>query len=255
MKKIALIVLALCVFVACKKKKKEDETTTPIEIPINPPQPPVLTINIPADADGVLMASQIPYEFTNNYVTQLGKASAFFYTAPGNYNYLDAGIVTCNDSVLAKQSGGSYYFAGKAINGQPFSGINYGSGSTWSVTGTSSVPAFTFATTSFPSIAALTSSTMIPKTSAYNATFSGGANADSVVVMLVCDSVLLKKTVDVASGMCAFTATQVASVKKHGSVNFSYINFVSYKIQPNTVAAKKYYMVNSITSTYRVNVY
>jgi hypothetical protein len=227
----------------------------PIEIPVNPPQAPVLTINIPSDADGVLMATQIPYEFSNNYVTQLGRASAFFYTAPGNYNYVDAGTVTCNDSVLAKQSGGSYYFAGKAINGQPFSGIKFGSGSTWSVTGTSSVPTFTFGTTTFPSICALTSGTNIPKTSAYTTTFGGGANADSVVVMVVCDSVLLKKTVDVPSGTCAFTAAEIASVKKHGSTNFCYINFVTYKIQANAVSAKKYYMVNSITSTYRVNVY
>lgn len=254
MKKIVLIVLALCVFVACKKEKQEDETTTPDTLPINPPQPPVLTFNIPADADGVLMASQIPYEFTNSYVTQLGKASAFFYTAPGNYNYIDAGIVTCNDSILIKTSG-SYYFGGKAVNGQPFSGINYASGSTWSVTGASSVPAFTFATASFPTMAALTSGTNIPKTAPYTATFGGGANADSVVVMLTCDSVLLKKTVDVASGTCAFTAAQVASVKKAGSTNFSYINLITYKIQPNTVSGKKYYMIDSKTSSYRVNVY
>ena len=94
------MVLAFGLLFGCKKKKKDDETTTPITLPINPPQPPVFTINIPSDADGVLMASQIPHEFTNSYVTQLGQASAFFYTAPGNYNYVDAGMVTCNDSAL-----------------------------------------------------------------------------------------------------------------------------------------------------------
>ena len=121
MKKIVLIVLLLVSVFGCKKKKKDEETTTPItSTPTNPPAP-VLTVNVPLDADGVLMASRIPYEFTNMYVTQLGKASAFFYTAPGNYNYVDAGTVTCNDSIIVKQSGGSYYFGGKAINGQPYS--------------------------------------------------------------------------------------------------------------------------------------
>jgi hypothetical protein len=253
MKKVVLIVLALGLLIACKKKKTEEEPTTPITIPVNPPQAPVFFINIPADADGVLTSSQDPYEFTNLYVTRLGKATAFFYTAPGNYNYVDAGVVKCNDSTLIKQSSGSYYFGGKPINGQPFSGINYGSGSTWTVSGTASVPSFTFANTNFPTIAALTSGTVISKTSLNTITFNGATNADSVVVMLSCDSVLKKRTVSAAAGTCTFTAAEASAVKKTGSTNFVYLNFISYKIQANAVSTKKYYMVNSITSTNRVN--
>lgn len=256
MKKIILISLAIGLIAGCKKKKSDEEETTPIPPPVTTPSAPVFIINIPSDADGVLMSSQVPYEFSNSYVTQLGTASAFFYTAPGNYAYVDAGVVKCNDSTLVKQSSGSYYFGGKPINGQPFSGISYTSGSTWSVSGTASVPNFTFANTVFPSAAALTSGTLISKTSSYNATFSGAANADSVVVSISGDSTSLqKKTVVSTAGGCNFSAAEIGKVKKQGSTNFPYINLISYKIQPNAVSTKKYYMVNSISTSYRINTY
>jgi len=257
MKKIIIIILALALglFAGCKKKKTDEEPETPVTPPVATPQAPVFIINIPADADGVLMASQTPYEFTNLYVTQLGGASAYFYTAPGNYNYVDAGTVKCNDTVLIKQSSGSYYFGGKPINGQPFSGINYGAGSTWTISGNASVPGFTFVNTSFPTAAALTSGTLISKTSSYNATFNGASNADSVVVTISGDSTALqKKTVAASSGLCNFSAAEIGAVKKAGSTYFPYINLFAYKIQANIVSTKKYYMVNSITSSYRVNI-
>ncbi len=256
MKKIILIVVAFSLIAGCKKKKTEDNQTNTIPPTILTPQAPVFSFNIPSDADGVLIASQIPHEFTNLYVTQLGQASAFFYTQPGNFAYVDAGTVTCNDSVVVKQSSGSYYFGGKPINGQPISGINYGSGSTWTVTGSASVPSFTFTNTSFPTTAALTSSTLISKTNPYTATFSGAANADSVVVMLSGDSTnLQKKTVVRTAGQCNFTAAEIGAVKKHGSTNNPFINFVAYRIQANAVSTKKYYIVSSISSSYMVNIY
>lgn len=256
MKKIVLIVLVLGVMISCKKKKQDEEPAQEPETttPTNPPAP-VLSINIPADADGVLMASEIPFEFGNGYVTRLGKASAFFYTAPGNFNYVDAGTVSCKDSVLTKTSG-SYYFGGKPINGQPYSGINYGAGSTWSVSGTASVPAFTFSTSTFPSLGALTSSTLISKSSPYTATYSGAANADSVVVMLTGDSVLVqKKTVLASSGTCSWTAAEIGKVKKQTSGQFPALHIISYTIISNTVTTKKYYMVNTNTNTYRINTF
>ena len=256
MKKTVLIIMTICLVIACKKKKAEEEET-PAPIVTNPPNPsaPVFPIGIPADADGVLMASRIPHEFSNTYVTQLGKASASFYTAPGNYNLVDAGTVTCKDSVLVKISG-TYYFNGKPINGQPYSGINYASGSTWSVSGTASVPSFTYSTVNFPSNAALTSGTLISKSSPYTLTFSGAVNADSVVVSLSGDSTALqKKTVAVSVGSCYFSAAEIGRVKKKSSVDFPYINLTAYSIQANTVSGKKYYMVNSSTSSYRFNTY
>lgn len=256
MKKFVLIVLAFCVVIACKKKKTEEEETTPpvTTNPTNPPAP-VLSMNIPSDADGVLMSSRIPHEFGNGYVTQLGKATAFFYTAPGNYNFVDAGTVSCKDSILPKVSG-SYYFNGKPINGQPVSGINYAAGTSWSVTGASSVPAFTYTTATFPSTAALTSGTLISKASSYTLTFSGAIGADSVVVNLNGDSVLLqRKCVAASTGSCVFTAAELGKVKKMGSVNFPYIHLISYSIQSHTVTTKKYYMVNSSTSSFRCNTY
>lgn len=256
MKKIALIVLALFVVMACKKKKTEDNSTTAtVQPPSNNPSNPVTDIFIPADADGVLRSSEIPYEFSNNYVTRLGKATAYFYTSPGNFNYVDAGVVKANDSTLAKLSG-AYYFGGKPINGQPKSGINYSGGSTWTVTGTSSVPSFTFSNTSFPTMAALTSGTLISKATAYNLTYSGVVNADSVVVILSGDSTAVqKKTVVTSAGGCVFSSAELGKVKKAGTGNFPYINITTYNMVANPVSSKKYYMINSNTSSYRINIY
>lgn len=253
MKKSALILLLVVSFLACKKKKQNEDpgTVTP---PVSTPLAPVFFINIPSDANGVLMASRYPYTFTNNYVTLKGDASAFFYTAPGDYHYVDAGVVKCNDSLLLKQSSGSYVFNSKAKNGQAISGTDYSAGSVWSVSGTANVPAFTYTTNSFPLDAILTSSAVINKTAAYSATFNGAGNSDSVVVLLGCDSVLQKKTVSVSPGLCNFTQAQVAAVKKLGSANKGYITFISYQIQANTVSGKKYYMVNSNTSTFTVTI-
>lgn len=254
MKKIGIILLVMILGFACKKEEKSPETTTPTQPPVASPAPPALFITIPADANGVLIASRVPYTFSNNYTTLKGSASAFFYTSPGNYNYVDAGIVKCNDSVLVKQSSGSYLFSGVAKNGQPVSGIDFSAGSGWTVAGTSSVPSFTFNTTTFPSDAILTSSAIITKTVSYTAMFSGALNSDSVVVMFGCDSVLLKKTVSAGLGSCLFTAAEVGSVRKKYSTSKGYLNFISYKIQPNTVSGKKYYMINSNTATYTVTI-
>lgn len=245
--------MAIALFEGCKKKEKTEDTA-PVTPPVSTPQAPVFFISIPSDAYGVLMASRIPYTFSNNYVTLKGDASAFFYTAPGDYNYVDAGTVKCNDSVLVKQSSGSYFFNGKAKNGQPVSGNDYSAGVTWSVTGTSSVPGFTYNISNFPSDAMLTSSVLLNKNNPYTATFTGANNADSVVVMLGCDSVLQKKTVSVATGSCSFTQVQVASVKKASSINKGYINLLSYRIMTNSVSGKKYYMVNTNTTTYTVSI-
>ena len=74
--------------------------------------------------------------------------------------------------------------------------------------------------------------------------------------MLSGDSINLQKKVVVSTaGMCNFSAAEIGKVKKYGSTNYPYINIISYKIQPNTVSTKKYYMINSISSSYRINTY
>lgn len=254
MKRLIGFILIAFIGVSCKKESSNPSTTTPTQTPIATPAAPNLVITVPADANGVLMASRIPFTFSNNYTTLKGSATAFFYTAPGNYTYVDAGVVKCNDSILTKQSSGSYYFSGTAKNGQPISGIDYAAGSVWSVAGTSSVPAFTFTNAAFPADAMLTSSTLINKSAPYTVTFNGANNSDSVVVMFGCDSVLLKRTIVTTVGTCNFTAAEVGSVKKKYSSNKGYINLISYKIQPNTVSGKKYYMIDSNTATYTVTI-
>jgi hypothetical protein len=251
MKRIILIALALGLVAACKKKKDDEpeETVTPA---VATPQPVAPPIRIPADADGLLYAYRT--QKSSSYSTYVGDAAAFFYTAPGNYVLVDGGTVKCNDSILVKQSSGSYLYYGKLVTAQPYSGIDYNAGHTWTVSGAGSVPGFTFSNTTFPTNAALTSGTLITKSSPYTCTFASPLNADSVVVQLICDSVQQKKTVAASSGTCNFTAAEVDAVKKQGTTNFTYLNLISYRLQLNAVSTKKYYIVGSITATTRVNI-
>jgi hypothetical protein len=252
MKKIILIALTLLMFAACKKKKDggEEETVPPA---VGTPQPVAPPIRIPLDADGLLYAYRT--QKSSSYSTYVGDAAAFFYTAPGNYILIDGGTVKCNDSVLVKQSSGSYLYYGKLVSTQAYSGIDYSAGHIWTVSGAGSVPGFTFTNSTFPTNAALTSSTLIAKSNPYNCTFASPLNADSVVVQLICDSIQQKKTVAASTGSCSFSAAEIDAVEKQGSTNYTYLNLISYKLQPNTVAAKKYYIVGSITATTRVNIY
>jgi hypothetical protein len=254
MKKIAAILCVIILFTECKKKEEAPETPTPVLSNPTPPVKPNFFVTIPSDADGVLNASRVPVTFSNNFTTKLGKATAFFYTAPQNYTYVDAGTVSCNDSVLVKQSGGSYSYSGKAVNGQPESGILYTAGSTWSVSGTSSVPSFTFMHSVYPTDATITSATTFTRTAPYTVTYSGVTNADSVVIFFGCDSTLIQKTVSAASGSYAYSAAEVGSVKKKNSGTKGYFSFMPYKLISNTVSSKKYYFLNSTTATYTVTI-
>jgi hypothetical protein len=239
------------------KKKKEENNETPVTYTPAPATPvkPVFAIGIPGDADGVLNASLIPYTFSSGgFTTKVGNATAFFYKAPGDYNYIDAGTVKCNDSTLTKLSGGSYSFNGTAINGQAESGINYSSGAIWTGGGTSAVPAFTIANTIFPTDATITSATTFTHNASYNLTFSGVANADSVQILFGCDSVLILKTVNAAVTSYSYSAAEVASVKKKFSGKKGYFTFTPCKLTPNSISGKKYYSLNSTTKTYTVTI-
>jgi hypothetical protein len=255
MKNLFLFIIIISLAFACEKKKNEEPDNNDIDYNTPPPAvAPNLLIVIPSDARAVLQASRIPYSFGTTYTTSLGKASAYFYTSPGNYTYVDAGLVKCNDSTLTKLSGGSYMFSGTPVNGQPQSGINFSAGAAWSVAGSASVPAFTYTNTLFPSDAILTSGTTILKNTNNTVTFSSPNNADSVVITIGCDSGLVKKTVLSTSGSCQFTAAEVNRLKKKYSSAKGYLNFMSYNMTSNTVSGSKHYFISSSTATYSINI-
>jgi hypothetical protein len=256
MKNIVYI-LSVCILliISCKKKNKnsidDNSQTQGTTTGVNVPPPPNLIINVPHDANGVLMASRVPYNF-GSFTTLVGNASAFFYTSPSDYNYQDAGVVKCNDSILMKQSG-SYYFGGKAINFQTYSGINYTAGSLWNVTG-NEAPAINYTITSFPTDANMTSSNLLYKNATYTLTFNGANNSDSVAVYLGCDSQMVKKTIGATTYSVSFTGSEVASTKKHGSTNKGFFNIIPYSLQSASFSSKKYYFINASTSTWTVTI-
>jgi hypothetical protein len=253
--KNVVIFLSICIVLAISCKKKTTTSGTPAQATttgLNNPQAPNLVINVPPDANGILIASSVPYTFSDNYSTTLGNASAFFYTSPGNYNYVDAGTVKCNDSVLTKLSGGSYMFSGKAVHA-PQSGIGYSGGSVWNVSG-NTAPAFTFTSLAFPSAPTPTSSNLLYKNSNYTLTFSGVANADSISIYFGCDSVVIRKVISGSLNSATYLASEIASVKKAYSSNKGYFNITPYNLKSTSVSGKKYYMANANTSTYTVNI-
>jgi len=236
---------------SCKKKnvEPEPEITPP---PANNPAPPNLVFGIPPDADGIFMASFIPYRFTDNSTTYLGNASVFLFEGAGKYKYVDGGVIKSGDTVIPKISGGSYYFAANPQHGSAVSGLDHSSGSYWNIAGNASagVPTFSVFAPDMPFMGTLSSPPNASRSQPYEATITTFNDADSIVVLLSCDSVTVKKTIGGNEFKCNFTAAEMGSVKKANSFKQGSFTIIPYRVSISYSGGKKYYFYNSVSSTY-----
>lgn len=239
----------------CKKKNKPQEDTkpTPVLAPNEAP-PPAVIINIPSDADGVFMASFIPYRFPDGTYTTLGNASSMIYNSPTNHSFADGGLIKVNDSIVSRLNGGSYYFTGKAISGQSISGVDFRDGSAWEIAGNpaSGVPSFTHIFLGMPYATILSGTPNASRTHPYEAVFTNFPGADSMTVILSADSMAVKKTVVAGTPSVLFTTEEVAGVRKQHSYIQGSLTIIPYKMSSAIYNGKKYYFVNSNTSTFVV---
>lgn len=248
--RVIFVLFALSLFVtSCKKKNKQVEETPPVALTPNVNTSPNVVINIPSDADGVLMASIVPYKFPNGSMGTIGRASAVFYKSASDHSYIDGGTVRTNDSILPKDNGGSYYFFGKAIFGQAHSGIDIRDSSYWQIEGntTTAVPSFSYIFKGMP-VTVTAGPDKASKSHPYEIFFSPSMGADSISVVLSGDSVSVKKTVVGGSASLLFTVPEVAGIRKQHTTSLASLTVIAYKITSVAVASKRYYFVNSNTS-------
>ncbi|HLP52912.1 MAG TPA: hypothetical protein VK154_18615, partial [Chitinophagales bacterium] len=174
----------------------------------------------------------------------LGTAVAAFSTAAGGTTYQDAGTVQCNTKALTRQSNNSYIFQPSQTD---VTGIDFGSGSQWTIGGVGSIPAFTESFTSFPSSPTITSnSETVTLASGYTFTVSGISNADSVLFILASGNSYAEKRVGGNVTSVTFSAADLSALQASSQ---GLLQVTPYRFKTNTTAipGKKIYLVNQVT--------
>ncbi|MFN8300622.1 MAG: hypothetical protein U0T75_16085 [Chitinophagales bacterium] len=201
-----------------------------------------------SDADGFLVGVKtITYQNVPIIGPQeitIGTAVAGFPTTTGGTTYQDAGTITCNSETLTKQSNSSYVFQPSQNNA---TGIDFGSGSDWSVSGGGSIPAFTHSFYSFPSSPTITSNTdEVTLANGYTFTINNTTNADSILFILASGSGFVQKRLGGNATTATFSASELSGLQPS---QYGLIQVTPYKWQSNTslVPGKKLYFINQVT--------
>lgn len=159
-------------------------------------------------ADGALFAvsTATTYEvpFVGPIAIDLNTGVGVFYDDAGAK--VNAGTVRCNDSLFTFQNG-AYYFQQSIGN---ITGLDFGPGVNWNVTGGSGIPAFTRSITSIPmpSVGDVNSATTINRATDYTLSVPFVSGADSVYYTV---GGLLKRTGGGATS-CVFTAAELGTL-------------------------------------------
>lgn len=175
----------------------------------------------------------------------LGTAVAAFNTAAGSNTYQEAGTITCNSKALTKQSNNSYIFTPTQTD---LTGIDFGSGSAWQVSGAGSVPAINRSFNRFPSSPTITSNTdEVTIANGYTFTVSGLSGADSVLFVLASGNSFVQKRVGPYTNSVTFSASELSSL---GTSDYGLLQVTPYTYEVNTSllgGGKKLYFINQVT--------
>ncbi len=174
----------------------------------------------------------------------IGTAVSAFSTTAGGTTYQDAGTITCNTEGLTKQSNNSYVFQPSQSNA---TGIDFGSGSDWSVSGGGTIPAFTHSFYTFPSSPTITSNTdEVTLANGYTFTINNVSNADSILFILASGSGFVQKRLGGNATSATFTASELSSLQ---ASQYGLIQVTPYTWEANTsvVPGKKIYFINQVT--------
>lgn len=174
----------------------------------------------------------------------IGTAVTAFPTAAGGSTYQDAGTVNCNAEALTKQSNNSYVFNPSQSSPE---GIDFSSGSSWDVSGSANVPAFSHTFSSFPSSPSITSNTdEVTLSSGYTFTISSVSNADSILFILASGSGYVTKTTGGSATSVTFSASELSSLQ---ASDYGLLQVTPYRYEANTsvIPGKKVYFVNQVT--------
>lgn len=209
-----------------------------------------------SDADGVMVAlrlntaSVISVPGFGNVTTfiKLDGGIAQFPTTTGGNTYQDAGTVTLNTTTLTKQSNNQY----QKIQQPNQANFGLSSSVSWTVAGTSSVPAIsgvyayqlpTYDTTYFGNLLPSNTLTKSSGLTVYISSYvSHTTSSDSVICLITGGgSTSVKKTVSVNASTVSFTASELSGLSNTTNGQFQ---ITPYSIYSNTYSGKKYYFVS-----------
>lgn len=257
MKKLFLssLTLGVLLFSSCNKNENSSTPTSPSNAPPK--------INAPSDADGIMgvvksvvsmSTPSYPGVPAQDYEIEMGLAFASFFDNPGSGNLVDAGNITCQDSVLEKVANHAYNFAPKGAPSTDGAGIATTlSRYSWNVSGGSSVSAFTYnSTLPLPKVERLNSSKDVNTSEAYTASLSVyPLNCDSIVWLMAGPNGSVVHIRPAGGTSYTFTAAEVGSLGKGDGVGM--VQAAPFKLTPFTKNGKKYYHVTESCVTMMVN--
>lgn len=231
--------LGLFLLAGCGKTKVDPTPATPTA-----PQAATPTIR---NTSGTLVAlrtdftyniAQAPIPVTLSIETGV---AAFYNTTPTSL--LDAGSVSVNGNGLDKQSNNAYTKTATPGLSTP-TDLGFGSGASWSVGGSSGVPAFTYAhTVSFPSYSG-TLPTTVTKSSGLTVPLSGQlSNADSVYVVVAAgDKMVLKRARSNAASV-SFSAAELSVLPNTSNSTMGFVEVIPFRYNLVTLTNRTYAFV------------
>lgn len=231
--------LSLLILAGCGKTKIDPKPTVPTA-----PQAATPTIR---NTSGTLVAlrtdftynmAQAPVPVTLSIETGV---AAFYNTTPTTL--LDAGSVSVNGNGLDKQSNNAYTKTATPGLSTP-TDLGFGSGASWNVGGSSSVPAFTYAhTVSFPTYSG-TLPTTVTKASGLTVPLSGQlTGADSVYVVVAAgDKMVLKRARGNAASV-SFSAAELGTLPSTNNATLGFVEVVPFRYTLVTLTNRTYAFV------------
>ena len=229
------VALSTLIFSSCTKTEEvidnTQNTTTPSTSNTTP------TIN---DGYGMLAAvTSVSYTTVQGITipVNVNTATAGFFTAPGTNNMIDAGSVTLNSKALNKSSNNAYVYQ-NLTDPLSFNQV------TWSVSGSSGVPAINYTDDKpMPDFSGYNSlPSIITKANGLTVTLGGTvSNADSVYVVVSGgnNQYILKRVAGNAS-QCTFSASELSVI---GNTAVGMIQVAPWNYKKEDFNNKPYYFV------------
>lgn len=173
-----------------------------------------------------------------------GMGVAAFFDGTDYTTRLDAGTVTCEDSLLSRFTDGTY----STYNTTSVTGIEFAGDPSWSVSGAGLIPSFTHTSDrGFPYLESITSEATVNRANGYTMTLQGGqANTDSILWVIGGEP--FGTTGPMSSR--TFTAAELSGLQAGTSI----IQVAAYNIDSSMEGGKKFYYINEKVVTQTVTV-
>ena len=173
-----------------------------------------------------------------------GVGVAAFFDGVDFTTRLDAGTVTCEDTLLSRFPDGTY----STYSTTSATGLEFSGNANWDVSGAGEIPAFSHtADRGFPNVGAITSDETVVRADGYTVTLDGGiSNSDSIQWVVGGESLGVTGPMNSRT----FTATELSALQAGPSI----IQVAAYNLDSAMKSGKKFYFINQMVVTKSVTV-